>query len=908
MAAIEQITLCPEWRVHNLWLDVVRQTSAWLLRQRLPARDTVLLLPFSALLAPARTAFAEVGGWQPRVETVLTLTASLTPPVAPLAGHCSGDAVQDRLCASALLTALPWGEGWAQRDARGLQHMVNNLVETAQTLRSAALARAPGDRPAFWAQARAEAARDGGPAQAEALLLRVALEWAASSVAALPPAVDAGFSFPATAWVLVELGGSDAAAQAMAAASGAPTLVLRLDAALPSWAEDETEKVLRWPAHDDVERLVCEDFESEAQAAASTVIEALNAGRLPVALVAQDRALVRRIRALLERAQVPVIDETGWLLATTRSGAALMMLLRAALPGAPQDAWLDWLKAWPGVPATALDSLEAQWRGQRRVRDAKAAQALWDSAAARLAPLQTGRQQTLADWLDLLGRVLQGDGSWHILSADMAGQQLLAALRLTAPGLSAPPDEAWRGAVAGVAVTLAGFVDWVAATLEQLPFLPTPDAGAQVVLTPLLRTMGRAFGHIVLPGTDDKNLSAGDAQPSLIPAAMTTALALPDRKRRQRQQRLALLHLLRSGRVTLLRRERDEGEPLSESPDLAWLMGLLQASASRPPPSGLSLDTSSDTSPGTSPGTSPDTLGPTRAELWPPQRWQPQRQRVPFEAQARPLPSAGAALPTVLSASQLEALRQCPYRFFARALLRLQEPEEIDGGLAKRDYGTWLHAVLHQFHSERDHQADAALQMHQAADAAAASLALDGAELLPFRASFMHFVPAYLRWLAAREAQGWHWADGESEHRFKHPDIAGLELRGRIDRLDHGPEGQRQLLDYKTGSLQALQQKVKTPLEDTQLAFYAALLGQSDGADEGLRATYLSLDDADAPREIEHPQVAQTVSVMLQGLAADWQRLRDGAPMPALGEGAVCQTCEVRGLCRRDHWLGAAAI
>jgi ATP-dependent helicase/nuclease subunit B len=27
--------------------------------------------------------------------------------------------------------------------------------------------------------------------------------------------------------------------------------------------------------------------------------------------------------------------------------------------------------------------------------------------------------------------------------------------------------------------------------------------------------------------------------------------------------------------------------------------------------------------------------------------------------------------------------------------------------------------------------------------------------------------------------------------------------------------------------------------------------------------------------------------------------------MPALGEGSVCETCEMRGLCRRDHW-GAA--
>jgi ATP-dependent helicase/nuclease subunit B len=41
---------------------------------------------------------------------------------------------------------------------------------------------------------------------------------------------------------------------------------------------------------------------------------------------------------------------------------------------------------------------------------------------------------------------------------------------------------------------------------------------------------------------------------------------------------------------------------------------------------------------------------------------------------------------------------------------------------------------------------------------------------------------------------------------------------------------------------------------------------------------------------------------MMAALAGEWQRLKDGAALPALGEGSVCETCEARGLCRRDHW------
>ena len=117
-------------------------------------------------------------------------------------------------------------------------------------------------------------------------------------------------------------------------------------------------------------------------------------------------------------------------------------------------------------------------------------------------------------------------------------------------------------------------------------------------------------------------------------------------------------------------------------------------------------------------------------------------------------------------------------------------------------------------------------------------------------------------------------------------------------RLDHGPDGLQQLLDYKTGNADVLKRKVSHPLEDTQLAFYAALLG----AEETLGAAYVALDSPGAPLAIPHKDVHLSAQTLLEGLGDEWQRLREGAAMPALGEGAVCDTCEARGLCRRDHW------
>jgi ATP-dependent helicase/nuclease subunit B len=97
-----------------------------------------------------------------------------------------------------------------------------------------------------------------------------------------------------------------------------------------------------------------------------------------------------------------------------------------------------------------------------------------------------------------------------------------------------------------------------------------------------------------------------------------------------------------------------------------------------------------------------------------------------------------------------------------------------------------------------------------------------------------------------------------------------------------------------------LKLRVKQPLEDTQLAFYAALLPYELGA--SVQAGYLGLDSSKGIELIEHKNVARTAQVLLLNLANDVERLRNGAAMPALGEGQTCEYCEMRGLCRRDHW------
>ncbi|HVT34081.1 MAG TPA: hypothetical protein VHE37_00750, partial [Nevskiaceae bacterium] len=64
--------------------------------------------------------------------------------------------------------------------------------------------------------------------------------------------------------------------------------------------------------------------EHEARMADLAIRRWLLAGKRDIAVVAQDRRYARRLRALLERAQVPLSDEIGWALSTSAAAASLM--------------------------------------------------------------------------------------------------------------------------------------------------------------------------------------------------------------------------------------------------------------------------------------------------------------------------------------------------------------------------------------------------------------------------------------------------------------------------------------------------------------------------------------------------------------------------------------------------------
>ncbi|MFL6660952.1 MAG: RecB family exonuclease, partial [Rhizobacter sp.] len=183
-------------------------------------------------------------------------------------------------------------------------------------------------------------------------------------------------------------------------------------------------------------------------------------------------------------------------------------------------------------------------------------------------------------------------------------------------------------------------------------------------------------------------------------------------------------------------------------------------------------------------------------------------------------------------------------------------------------------------------------------------------------ASFARFAPRYVEWLHGRDRSGALWQQGEVELVARPAEWAGIEMHGVIDRVDRIPQPDggalAQLIDYKAGNVQRLRDLAKTPQEDTQLAFYAALMAAQPeaGADIGaeIGALYLPLDESGPIKEIVHIEVEASGRRLVAGIGNELERLRAGAPLPALGEGAACGYCEARGLCRRDQWQALETV
>ncbi|TMS57476.1 recombinase RecB [Imbroritus primus] len=650
-------------------------------------------------------------------------------------------------------------------------------------------------------------------------------------------------------------------------------------------------------------------FEDEALMAAQTLVNWLNEGRKQLALVAHDRVVARRVRALLARAGAPVSDETGWKLSTTRAAAALMRWFDIVVTGGDSQALLDFLKSPYCLPAMegrsqrigALEALIRRygvtggWARLKQVAERDSQYA--DPGAGHTtgeAPQQASAVQELiaqlADeasrWVDPGKRPL---GAWLALAeqtfdhfdmraalvADEAGRQLLECLRRL--GLRGDAVQ-----MASVTLSLAEWRALIGVVLESEVFKePAPAGDCRIVVLPLNGARMRRFEGVVVVGCDDGQLPSAAPELMFLSNAVRRELGLADREARFAQQARDLAEVLLNNAEVVLTWQRtgSQGEPRALS---GWLQRLAQRYAAH----GVTL--------------AAKVALPVLTTRATPQKM--------------PQPIAPTLVPNRLSAAGYQALRRCPYQFFATRMLRLAELDEPSEQLEKRAVGELLHATLLRYHqavaeAPADHAGDAerlALLTAISREVFQSLLTYDG-NVLPFYHRWEQVMPGYVAWQREREAQGWQWQAGEvvRAREMTLDDGHILTLHGRLDRLDRQRDGTLAVLDYKTQPLRVLRDKPDEIFEDCQLAFYGLL--EPDVAEGAWVALENSeRDGMDVNRAVELPGYATIVDWLARQLGEDIVRLRAGEPLPAFGDEAACRYCEARGLCRKGFWEGTA--
>lgn len=654
--------------------------------------------------------------------------------------------------------------------------------------------------------------------------------------------------------------------------------------------------------------------EEEAQAVDLQVRRWLLQGVERIAIVTENRRLARRVRALLERAAIELRDSAGWALSTTSAAAVVERWLQCVEEDFPHQAMLDLLKspflfdaAERGQRLADVYRLEQgivlqgnigrslqRYRRQLELRSSLlppelAAELervgqlldLLEQAAVPLQPYTDGQHRP-DQLISALLESLQCLGLFTRLGDDAAGSRLLEELNAMAQAVT--PDT--------LPLSWVEFRTWFGRTLERFNFRP-PVSGGQVQLMGLEQSCLGRFDGLIIAGAEREYFPGAPQASPFFNEAVRRQLELPTAEQQREERFQHFRRLLESApRVLITLRRRQDDEDVLPSPWVEALQAFHRLAYQR------------------------DLDDPILAA------WLQHPDSQVFRCDTTELPPAACQprpslpqelLPKTLSASAYQQLVDCPYQFYAARGLGLAPPEAIREALEKADYGARVHRSLEAFHSGLPALPGPFGKVLTATNRNEAIELLEGIARRVFAAdlkdNFLHrdwlqrwlaCIPAYIDWQVGREQAQWRVTQAEQELRCEEF-LPGLALKGRVDRIDAGPEGTA-IVDYKTGGIPTLAEVEQG--EAVQLPFYALLT--AEGAQQ---VEYLVLDKGTASSKgtLEGEALSALAAANAQRLRELFTDLHAAHPLPAWGDPATCQYCDMTGICRRSLWENSNA-
>jgi len=539
----------------------------------------------------------------------------------------------------------------------------------------------------------------------------------------------------------------------------------------------------------------------EAQTIALALREAIETPGRTAALVTPDRVLARRVAAHLARWGIVADDSAGTPLSLSPAGTLLLAIAEAAAEGfAPvpllalvkhplvrrgeeRGAWLDGVRrldvALRGPrPPAGLDGISRFLRDGEGVVKMKRARAIgwWDSARPLFAPLERAfsneafvpsgienrsapppapgiprDERTLASLLAAVrdaATALAGDAAWSGPDG-RAAADLIAALEDSAP---LGPE---RFDPAGLAPTLRLLMDAQA-------IRPPQGGHPRLSIWGLLEARLQHADLMVLGGLNEGVWPALPSPDPWLAPRIRAELGLAGLEARIGLSAHDFAMALGAPQLLLTRARRDARSPTIAS--RFWLR--LEAM----------------------------TGGMTRETRLPAWSRAIDRPAGPPQPAGRPRPAPPVAdRPGVIAVTKLDRLKADPFAFYADAMLKLWSLDPVDADPTPAWRGTAIHAVFERWMKEDGCAPDRLIPR--------AERLLDEMAAHPvMRALWEPRLMAALRWIAeemrALAAEGRHPHVAEVKGEI---DIAGIRLKGTVDRIDRRADGRIAIVDYKTG-------------------------------------------------------------------------------------------------------------
>ena len=655
--------------------------------------------------------------------------------------------------------------------------------------------------------------------------------------------------------------------------------------------------------------LFTKSHEEQAHAVELQVRRWLLDGKQNIGIVTENRRLARRVRALLERADVNVQDYAGWALATTRAAAALERWFECIEEDFAFQPLLDLLKS-PFI-FSDLDSQEVKHATYRlehdiirheniasniqrykRTINSRAQRLHWssatssllismlnrfDDAAALLNPLLNGRHPALK-YIEQLSKSLEQLGMTALLKKDAAGCRVLEMLAtLEHSATKYPLQFSW-----------SDFRVWVGRSLEQFVFTPEMSSSA-VSLIGLGQSRLQKFDALVIASAEYENFPGKTRQTPFFNNAVRKQLQLTTSHDLLNERFHHFRRLLESAPdIYITANSEDNGDEVPLSPWLEIIHRFYQQSFS------ASLEDDELKSLLSQPGS--HVIRCTDKSL-------------PHKTKQAVTSVPAGLLPKHYSPSSYQQLMDCPYQFFASICLKLVPSEEVQTALSKSDYGERVHRCLEAFHGEVESLPGPFKGILNAQNSEVAIKLLteisnqvfnrdikDNFEHRGWLEQWLNILPQYINWQIKRNSK---WQVYKTEHRSHIKSENHLELVGRLDRIDESDAGLG-IIDYKTGRSAKLGDIELG--EAVQLPFYA-LLAEQDFQKPVSNVCYLNLgQNVRIGTELSDEAletISQQISLRLEKLHS---AMKTGQPLTAWGDTKTCEYCNMRRLCRKQAW------